>query len=356
VTLALALIAFLLLAWWIAHSVVFEIKPPEKSQNRKARHAGEWISRGLDATAIGTGLLWAAIFGVEALFLVLWKVAHVSHFGWIKSFFDISQSTTRLLLGRAGGVAISLTALGLLMRYTNSALGAALDVDTYLRAGPADATPRAKIMERYVSLLRYVAKWRAADGRNYDGVVIVAHSLGTLVTADLLRFLRATGDEALKPMGYGSAGGNKAAIQMKFLSMGSPLRQLLNRFFPYLYDWMCNVPDNGVASLPPGLPSEPGQKPVIGAHDLPDPGELGVTAWVNMYRSGDYVGRPIWTGEWYNRNNTGDMGGDFADPITRVEQDPRGMRSEICMGMGAHTHYWDYTATDVARELDAMIT
>ena len=46
-------------------------------------------------------------------------------------------------------------------------------------------------MERYVSLLDYLSDYKdPADGKSYDRIVIVAHSLGALISADLLRFLK----------------------------------------------------------------------------------------------------------------------------------------------------------------------
>ena len=92
---------------------------------------------------------------------------------------------------------------------------------------------RAKIFERYVSTLRYIARYRGADGKPYDAVVIVAHSPGTLISADLLRFLHAVGDPDLAAIGLGSNEQN-GTTKIKLLTMGSPIRQLLNRFFPYL--------------------------------------------------------------------------------------------------------------------------
>ena len=55
--------------------------------------------------------------------------------------------------------------------------------------------------------------------------------------------------------------------------------------------------------------------------------------WVNVYRSGDYVGRALWSD---------------ATAGTAVG-------TEYCIGAGAHTHYWDRTAPMIADALDRLI-
>jgi len=234
------------------------------------------------------------------------------------------------------------------VRYGSEILRTVLDVDTYLRTSPKDATPRAKIMERYVSTLRFLARHRGADGRGYDSVVIVAHSLGALISGDLLRFLHKEGDPELAT--FGLSGDQKPArIPITLVTMGNPTRQLLNRFMPYLYDWVRDEPDNGLHPLPP-----PDLKPpeTIPADALPDPDELGVTRWVNAYRSGDYIGRSLWLQEWYSRTDGEHGDGRYPQPIHKAIG---GRHSEMCIGAGAHTHYWDDTAPDVAELLDSLI-
>jgi hypothetical protein len=233
------------------------------------------------------------------------------------------------------------------VKYGSPVLGAILDVDTYLRALPEDATPRAKIVERYVSLLRFIARYRGPDERGYDSVVIVAHSLGSLISADLLRFLKYNGDPELGAFGLNGTE-DKQRISLKLLTMGNPTRQLLNRFFPYLYDWVRDQPDNGLRPLPdPAV-----EAPRIDAKALPDPRELGVETWVNVYRSGDYVGRSLWLDEWYCRTDGARGNGAYPQPIYIATAASRG---EACIGAGAHTRYWDDTAPDVAELLDKLI-
>jgi hypothetical protein len=129
--------------------------------------------------------------------------------------------------------------------------------------------------------------------------------------------------------------------------MGNPTRQLLNRFFPYLYDWVRPVPDNGMHALPG--PLNCGQA-VIHHSAMPDPHKLGLACWINAYRSGDYVGRSLWLDEWYYR-----PAHSAANPVPSVIASPDGRRQEMCIGAGAHVHYMDDTAPDIAWKLDSLL-
>jgi hypothetical protein len=343
-TLILFGLSLFLLFWWSLPSALTEKfplhnekEPPRASTNAASVQLGAWLSRGLDATSVITFLFWGAIFLIPAIYL----------FGLQRP--DGLHHATVLIVESFITVATA-AALALIIKYGNPVLGAILDVDTYLRTSPTHATPRAKIVERYVSLLRYIACYRGSDGRGYDSVVIVAHSLGTLISADLLRFLKAAGDPELASLGLaGEDTANQGGVSVKFLTMGSPIRQLLNRFFPYLYDWVRDEPDNGLSPLPNPVLSPP---PTISPGALPDPAELGVATWVNTYRSGDYVGRSIWLDEWYRRTTGAATGGEYPEPIYSAAAGPR---CEMCIGAGAHTHYWDDTAPDVAETLNWLI-
>jgi hypothetical protein len=130
--------------------------------------------------------------------------------------------------------------------------------------------------------------------------------------------------------------------------MGCPLRQLLNRFFPHLYWWVSDTPDNSLEDL--GNPVGP---PIPGiTSPLPRTDEMNVTHWSNAYRSGDYIGRSLWVGQWMQRNNSGDP---KQQPDVAREVAPQAC-DEMCIGLGAHTHYWDRSAPDIAMQLDKLIT
>lgn len=336
-------LAVFLFVWWVLPSVLTERsiprgedRPPRDTTDHVSVRMGTWMSRGLDAHAVASWLLWTAVFGVPLLYL-----AASCGSSKLNSLFE---PITRSLVGH---VFVGFAALATLAKMGQTALSTMLDVDTYLRATPQAATPRAKIFERYVSMLRYLRD-PAANQRGYDEIVIIAHSLGALISADLLQYLQS-------PMGrreWWAARQNErdphfTRIPISLMTMGNPLRQLLNRFFPYLYTWVRSVPDNG--NCPLGAPALDTPKP-IPDEASPDPSSLGVCRWVNAYRSGDYVGRSLWVDEWYLRPSflTGAI-----DPA--VVGDSSHVRCEMCIGAGAHTRYMDDTAPDIAWMLNRLI-
>jgi hypothetical protein len=233
-----------------------------------------------------------------------------------------------------------------LLKYGSVVLDTILDVDNYLRTSPATSTPRARIAERYLGLLKYLHEYRGADdGLPHGRIVIVAHSLGSLITADLLRFLRQ--DEIPELTDY--AFPDRKILPLYFFSMGNPLRQLLNRFFPTLYGWIRDYPDGSGITPPQRAPES------TDASTTPTREQLGVEVWRNSYRSGDYVGRSLWLNDRYARTEGDDDSGSFpAAPEATSFQVAPGC-SESCIGLGAHTHYWNRTAPDIAAQLDELI-
>jgi hypothetical protein len=66
---------------------------------------------------------------------------------------------------------------------------------------------------------------------------------------------------------------------------------------------------------------------------------------VNAYRSGDYVGRYLW-----HPDRCEDV---WSTSVLHVSAKPA--KREFCIGAGAHTHYWDETAPEIAVELDRLV-
>ncbi len=359
VTMILFALSLSLLIWAVLPSIVFEIKPEwtKGAAADRMRSLGKWLSRGLDNTAILTRLLWFAIVPIPLITFALDWMALRNPQSGIGHFVERAGKPTLLLIEGQGLVlAVFGAALaGFVLKYLTTVLDAILDVDNYLRTSPLDETPRAKIAERITSLLRYIARQTDDQGRPYySKLIIVAHSLGSMVTTDLLRYLERSGkgapDPGLARYDFRTPPEMKCSdpLPIYVFSMGSPLRQLLNRFFPHLYWWVSDTPDNSLEDL--GDPVGPPMPGITSA--LPRTDEMNVTHWSNAYRSGDYIGRSLWVGQWLQRNGSGDP---TQPPEVAHEVAPRAC-DEMCIGLGAHTHYWDRSAPDIAAVLDKLIT
>jgi hypothetical protein len=212
-------------------------------------------------------------------------------------------------------------------------LDSVLDIDNYLCLHPLDDNSVARIFARYTSLLRYLCSSPDAETEPYDAFIIVAHSQGTVISADLLRFLKIDPDPALAQIAESN--------NIYLFTMGSPLRQLYGYLFPHRYRWVNNKSPSTETSLD------------LSPQINPCPQALfGVRTWVNAFRSGDYVGRYLWRSDrakekWFrvNAQNTPNY----------ISEDPDKTRREFCLGAGAHTHYWDKYALKVAQEIDRLI-
>jgi hypothetical protein len=243
--------------------------------------------------------------------------------------FDISliPSSQILAIFSSGLIVASLITF---QKYLWGFLDLILDVDNYLRSRPIDDTPTGRIFARYSSLLREICK-KAEDGKNkYDAIVIIAHSQGTVITADLLRFLAKEDNLESQKLE------NLKKLPIYLFTMGSPLRQLYNFGFPTLYHWVEDTESK--------LQNDQ-KAPICQFKELPE-NLLSVKKWVNAYRSGDYVGRYIW------RSSTAS---DLWTPVKLTASKPDIRREEFCIGVGAHNHYWDEHAPQIAEKLNELI-
>jgi hypothetical protein len=319
----------------LAPSLREEISPTTNLDSRGRRHgAAAWCER-LGAW-LGGGLSWltrafaivvppgAIVGGVLYLAFVYRQFASSTGAAgdlakWVDGLLDYLQGETLVAAGKwlAGG-ALTIAALG--SRFTQTfgrlrvALDAVLDVDSYFRDPPNRQPPRARIYSRYASLLAYLRD------RGYARIVIVSHSQGTVISADLLRYLHV---QRRLPEIVGG-------IPITLVTVGSPLRDLYAERFPLLYRWM-GSPAAGFATAGPSA------------------SDIGAVEWVNACRSGDYVGRFLWTprGHAYGIALVGTDG--------TVEADRAGDRTEFCLGAGAHTHYFSNDAVALAVEIDRLI-
>ena len=351
------LLSFLMLMWAMAPSVAAEIAPPAGANRAASRKAGFWLDHGFRLARLAGSILVFGLLAVLTTGFVLkdrtaleiqWFLDSIA-FGWlyppIKGLIGESGLMTAagLVLGGAtlGVVALG-SRLGKVFVGLRPILDVALDVDNWLKEHPIRRNPKSRILARYSSLLRHVGAYRDAGGRGYDAIVIVAHSQGTVITADLLRYLRAQPDRW--PFD------ENAPVYL--LTMGCPLRQLYGLRFPHLYGW-------ARYRLPQPCAPLTEQERHIPDTRQPSPHELGVALWVNAYRSGDYVGRRLWIRDddparWDPAACAGDDVASDAPGKNGVDV-PGATRIEFCIGSGAHTHYLDETADRVGQAVDQLI-
>jgi len=343
-------ISFIPAIWGLARIVWTEVFPVEstpQSRGDGSVRMGRWLTLALKGLFVSGLILYVATM----LFLPLRFSLSALFKGW-ETFFKgrdpffapaVASGTGFLGLFLVRGKQLRKLVLGF-----RPILDMLLDVDNWFREHPRDSNPKARICGRYVSLLRYVCNWRkdstdAASG--YDGIVIIAHSQGTVITADLLRFLNRESGESLPA--YDPELAKLNGIPIYLFTMGCPLRQLYGLRFPHLYHWARHGDQKGMEIWEPRD---------IPENRLPNPGDLlGVRLWVNCYRSGDYIGRFLWRTDSCGYLWTGDCGGHPPADSTPNNSSDGIQRLEFCIGAGAHTHYWDSTARIVAKELDRLI-
>ena len=317
--------AVVLLVVGLLPSIVAESSPPDRSSPDGSRRLGVWLDDAFAGAKLAGWLVLLALVIVLPLGARPQVIAAVREWGWA---FLIGDSVATWIGGLiAGSVAVLALFRRNIFGGVQKALDIALDVDNWLRERPPRRNPRGLILLRFIALLREV------QDHGCDRIVIVSHSQGTVVCADLLRYLNAAAD------GRNWARHGLAALQdvpIRLLTFGSPLRQLYGRRFPHLYGWAYGSDERAQQAWGP------------------DPKPLGVVVWVNGYRSGDYVGRYLWQPDDSPDRYT-PMDLDAALAKLHEARPPEERRAEFCLGEGAHTHYFDESATPVGRLIDAFI-
>ena len=239
---------------------------------------------------------------------------------WLAGWLDHFQGETLVAAGKwvAGG-ALTIAALG--ARFTQTfgrmrvIIDAVLDIDNYFGDPPSRQPPRSRIYSRYASLLAYLR------AQGYVRIVIVSHSQGTVISADLLRYLHV--QRRLSDL--------VGHVPIALVTVGSPLRDLYAERFPLMYRWL-------------------GSNATGFATAKPDASDIGAIEWVNACRSGDYVGRFIWSA-----CDAGSFRVAIFDQAGNVEAWRSGDRTEFCLGAGGHTHYFSNDAAALAVEIDRLI-
>jgi hypothetical protein len=341
VTVVLISMSVLLLLVGVGPSLLSEVFPSRVPHDGTG--SGRWLDSGLLVARWGGRLLVLALLVVLPAGLLAERVASQG-VDWTR----VMRTNAWMLITL--GSALGLVGSGLLVfrnrlkAFTlglRGALEVFLEVDSYLREYPRVATPRARICTRMASLLRYVY------AQEYDAVVIIAHSQGTVITSDVLRFIHL---ESLAKLDATLVPRNDRPVYL--LTTGAPLRQAYGLRFPYLYGWAYHDVE--------GPWTNPAS--AIDATTVPDPATLGVSRWVNAYRGGDYVGRYLWRPDACTfKFDTPDLDADRpwrAGPfpcVASATAPPLDNRREFCVGAGGHTHYWDALAPQIGLELDALV-
>ncbi len=341
------LVAIVIVLGALLPEVLTEVLPP-KSKPRNdnfSRGLARWLNSGfwilfkvagglIISLVIPFLMLWGTIGG---LFLVYGLADPPQPTQGFLSTANLLNMTAVFLTASATSLIAFGERLNQLSIGFRGVLDAILDVDNYMRLHPVDDNPSARIYARYVSLLRYLCRTDLEDQQPYDGFVIVAHSQGTVITADLLQFLKLDPDPALTRL--------RENQLIHLFTMGSPLRQLYGFGFPHLYHWVIN----DTTHAPKTMDLSPTLKPLPGAL-------LGVKTWTNAFRSGDYVGRYLWRHDKMpNQWSRVDLKEKTTYLSSDHESDEQVVRREFCLGAGAHTHYWDSTAPEVAEMIDDLI-
>jgi hypothetical protein len=345
VLLLLVCVAGVITAWAIFPSVLAELSPPRgrgPKLQEQSQAMGSWLDHGFQFMRWAGRALYLGVMLLPASALLLafdvYAAYQTDQGSPLQGFADRIRPFSATLGAIVTGASVGLLGFG--GRFSKLALGfrpfvrVALDVDNWLREHPRDSNPTARICGRYASLLRHIGQWQGSDQRGYDSLIIFAHSQGTVITSDLLRFLHIEAVHAGSYQAYDPTLAWLDKTPVTLFTVGCPLRQLYGLRFPFLYGYALDGIQRGL---------------------LPDPRDSGLQLWVNAYRTGDYIGRYLWRDQpWLP---VGEFSSSTWDPAQNIPKNlfQRDRRVEFSIGPGAHLHYWDSTAEPIAEMLDVLI-
>ncbi|HEX5125797.1 MAG TPA: hypothetical protein VFW00_03575 [Rhodocyclaceae bacterium] len=341
--LLLCLVAYLLITF--VPSVLSELKATKDKSERLGRwltNGYRWLDFGI-AIVVFTGVLCSLIVGLQFLSSGMhmhWPVLPDMLRGVVDRWRMLSSNLLDLMVYTAASATLAFSGIGgWLSRHVpalRAPLDAALDVDNHFREFPSRAIPRARIFSRYVALLTHVSR------QGYDRIVVVSHSQGTVISAELFRYMKERA--AINPNDAVGMIWKNIRNKLRLFTAGSPLRQLYAARFPVMYDWVLRE----------------NQADVMG----PLPGDVGVDVWVNAYATGDYVGRWIWSrganpkaDNICSQIDSGPHGQQKYEPEFGLPVKPftSPIALDVCLGAGAHTHYFDKDNGKVAPKVAALV-
>ncbi|ESQ10285.1 MAG TPA: hypothetical protein DDY14_09665 [Chromatiaceae bacterium] len=330
--LVLVLIAVLIALPGILPSAWSERRPCSEALRHDqdaARRLGRWLDRSLLSLLIAGGFLLLAfvwlILGYTPMF------GQLAASDLLPSVVFGNKLTTAVGGSLAAAVPLLLIFRKQLPDALHNLLDIVLDVDNWLQRPPRKASPRGLILARALALLH----WMSHNG-NYRRIVFVAHSQGTVISADLLRLLQAEPKLAERVFG------THPPDEIRLITAGSPLRQLYAWRFPHEYGW--------VEQASVGPKSEPDPDPDPDLDTGPNPAELyHVSRWINLFCSGDYVGRALWS-HWTQVPLWAPPKAELAAAV------PTKPCADLLLGAGAHTRYFDGSDPRVCAIIRAQTT
>lgn len=326
----------------LAPSLLAELQIVTSGSPDEARRLGTWLTwfyRYFDRVVLSASTVGAIAVVLVAFFFL--RGSSPPDMGWMST---TSGSILRWFVLPAASALAVFTALGgILSRWApglRAPLDAALDVDNYMREFPRRAIPRARIFARYAALLG------ALRERGYQRIVVVAHSQGTVISAELLRYLSSQSTARAQSGRTRRLKDLLGCESIHMLTLGCPLRQLYAARFPTLYEWVLDHqrrPNGPIAD------------------------DIGVDRWFNAFGSGDYVGRWLWSehaDSFHPLNDGLGHGGGLGRLMTYDDFKPLpptagALRShnelETCIGFAAHTHYFDPPHKAAATQTVALL-
>ena len=187
------------------------------------------------------------------------------------------------------------------------------DVATYLRIDRGNGV-RARILARYRALLAELSR------RDYDAIVLVAHSQGSALSAAVLmgdRYRREP-EALLASAGYGVTPAPRPPAPLTgLLTFGCPLRLLYDQRLPTEYEGLWGRAGHG------GPTTEQRMRALT-------------MGWVNVYRARDYIGRSVFIDP---QEDAALVQGRIHAPDQ--EMPPGRDFLDVCLrGTKSHTGYW----------------
>jgi hypothetical protein len=294
-TAAFVILLTLVLLWALVPSVRDELAEPEPDPQGGAGEAER--KRRVTRAArqkrwLALGMRWLRNVGIAGAFLLTFGrvglgIAAIVGQRLDAIFFAVHGSFWAFFLPAGFAALTALLRAPSAISSVWPALGLVLDVESYVRPYEklAQKSTRVAILGRGLSLLRELREM------GVDRIVIVGHSQGSVIAADLLR-LQAIHHELANASGDG---GDGRRMRVDLITLGSPLHSIYGALLPGDFDWDLKAPTAVVAS------------------------QFGIATWRNLYAAGDYVGQELF-------------------PAARSVSDAV---HDECIGPGAHMRYFE---------------